>query len=656
MKEYTLDRMQNLILDANQRMKPIHHRWNVMLDLFANGTPRNQQLMNAFKLSEDKLLIDRTVNLILPNIVLMENTVAGQDPDWIANPNASGLHATATDKELESLLDRSQFAKAVVSFYWNIANGTVEAGYASKDSVRLGKGFIKNIWSSYVVEVDKDEDQVTAEQLEVIQAEEEAAQAEGRDMLSLRTLRNQVAETEEVYVDNKAVVSYVSPFNIRVPANARSVDETRWIAERIILDLDDAEDREEYQGYLRNNKLVLSTNPFDEDQGANSYQSGTYSYASEQYVEIWEFWDFATRKLYHIQLDANEILFETDFPWSHNLSPYAEFNNYKRDGNDFWGFGDIDNVAGIQLLVNEVMRARISDMTRSGNKYMVNSAFLTPQVREALESTKSDVVVPINAGRNAQMPDVIQPVPRLGAQPEVWNAKTELGQDLNTVMGITDFQAGSLGPSRVSGTAAAAVDGSSAIRSQAKVQSIERAISKAGAVILKLAQEFLDDDTVIRIGGANATKLLDVSPGDIEGDFDVTVVTDSTSAMNPATRSKRAVDLINLVPIIQTAMQDPSLMPLLRQAVTMMGFNPNAILPPVPAPAPQALAPGMPGSGLGAEQAPTGPDTLGLDPRALQGLLGALPQAAGETGNPLTPLEELGGPPVPSMTEGDIAL
>lgn len=643
--------MQELILAANQRMQPIHRKWKLLTTLFATGSLEQEEVISMF-VPEDRTFISRTVNYILPNITVLENSVVGQPPVWITEANAAGFeYSNSSPEELEDLASRSQIAKAVLSFFWDTENGTEEAGYAGRDMMRLGKGFLKCVWSSYREVIEKDEEQITQETLAMLQEEEDAALLEGRDMVSLSAIKSNVATEEEVQVENKPVISYVSPFAIRVPINARRTEDVEWIAERIIMRTDLAEDKEEYAAYLKDNKLVSSQNPFGEDVGGNPSQQKQSSTELEDFVEIWEFWDMINRKLYHFQLDAKEPLMEMDFPWSHREVPYAEFNNFKRDGNDYWGFGEIENVAGIQLLAGEILRAQVADIQRSGNKYFVNTAYLTAEVKEQLESNLPDVAIGINAGRNASIPEIVVPVPRSGAQPEVWDMTNRLASDLRTGMGMNDFQAGQSGADRMSATAVAAVDGNNSIRNVEKVRSQERGTSRAGQIILKLSQEFLDEPTVIRIGGSDAAKFLRVMPGDITGSFGVRVETDSTSSMNPAARAQRGAELIGLIPTIQTAMADPSLMPLVSMALRHMGFNPNALLPAAP-----AQAPGAPMGGP--EQALAGP----VPPEALQGLTGAPVQAPAPvtgdtgTGHPVQALAALGGPPVPAATLGDIAL
>jgi hypothetical protein len=46
--------------------------------------------------------------------------------------------------------------------------------------------------------------------------------------------------------------------------------------------------------------------------------------------------------------------------------------NFNDGGMSCWSFGDLENVAGLQLMINEIMVAELNDLRRVGIKYFIN--------------------------------------------------------------------------------------------------------------------------------------------------------------------------------------------------------------------------------------------------------------------------------------------
>jgi hypothetical protein len=295
---------------------------------------------------------------------------------------------------------------------------------------------------------------------------------------------------------------------------------------------------------------------------------------------IWEFYDMRTRRMMVFQLNGSKTLWEGEIPWSHRYPPFVHVRNYTATGNDFWGFGDIDNVAALQDMFNEFLTEQLENARRSGQKYLVRANAVTEELIAALESSESDVVAPVNLPTGEPLEGVIRPVFRQALSGDVYAAKAELEEKMRQVLGINDFQAGGIGADRMSATAAAVVDGVATLRAQSKIASVEKAASAIGNQILLLCQEYLDEPTAIRMTASEGARWDEISKEDIYGEFLVSVEGGSTRAINPATREQQGLRTLgDVVPALVQLGYDPT--PALRSALRDLGYDPDVMLVPM---------------------------------------------------------------------------
>jgi len=355
-----------------------------------------------------------------------------------------------------------------------------------------------------------------------------------------------------------------------------------------------------------------------------------------------------TRELTVFQIDGSEPLYDGPIPYQHRYPPFVHFRNYNDGGMQCWAFGDLENIAGIQLMLGEVTRAQIDDLKRSGNKYAVRKRHMTPELKKQLESPIPDQVVVFDIPETSNLDDVVRPLTRTATPSDAYTMDAKLQDAMQGVLGINDFQAGGVGANRMSATAAAVVDGVATLRAQDKLAAVETGISSIGLRILLLCQEFLDENRAIRIAGANGSMWLRVSASDIFGEFKVGVEGGSTRALNPATRAQRGIQTVQVViPALSQLGYDPT--NALRMALRDMGYDPNYLLVKEEPVAPEGLAPeAAPMEQAPVAQAPEQQASLDQLMAQMQPEAGLAPAEAVQT--------EFGGPGVPGATNGTLAL
>jgi hypothetical protein len=638
MKEFDFNDKQLLIRDATRRMDPLHQHWKVLEGLFRTGLRRDLNARDFADLTPTPIPgnVLKTINMVLPHISLMTTSIVSRDPQIIVTP----IGGTSSDVE-----DNADFAKAVLDYFWKRTAATDDVKAATEDMLKLGNGFVKVGWEYVAEEIKNTPDALLDETLISVDRAEETNQ-DGGFAPATQDLQAKVPFTyEKVEVDDP-FVEYVSPYDVFCPKDARRLDTVRWVAQRLRLPVEDLKARFGEDAPISVDAAVASDALISTYNNVSNNLPEVLSYAV-----IYEFYDMATRTLTVFQIDGSEPLFEGPIPYQHRYPPFVHFRNYNDGGMQFWAFGDLENIAGIQLMLGEVTRAQIDDLKRVGNKYAIRKRNVTPEVKKQLESPIPDQVIVFDVPETTSLSDVVVPLNRQATPADNFVMDDKLQDAMQKVLGINDFQAGGLGTSRMSATAAAVVDGVATLRAQDKLAAVEAGVSAIGLRILLLCQEFLDESRAIRIAGPGGASWLRVSASDIYGEFKVTVEGGSTRALNPATRAQRGIQTIQtVIPVLTQLGYDPT--NAIRMALRDMGYDPNYLLVKATPETPEAPA---------AEAAAT-PEELAIQEQALAQLseenpMDVLSQMAAQEPAPAEAVaQEFGGPGVPGATTGNIAL
>ncbi len=641
-KSYTLKDKQAAIRDAIRRMEPVHEHWRMLEALYRTGAQRELTQLDLNRILPFPVpgSFLRTVNMLLPHLNLVINSVAARDPKFVVTP---------TDGDPLIVERNGSVAKAVLDYYWRRSDATSTLRDITQDMVVIGNGFAKVGWSYTESTVDRASEDIVLETEDLINAASEIAYETGLDFdeNTVNEIVDAVALTEQMVVEDEPYVEYVSPYDLFLPADARRINTARWVCQRLRLPATEIKENPMFKKSVLD-ELKIDTSFADRTTMDHFEMQDQGLPEAFQYATIYEFYDMKSRYLCVFQLDSEEALYEGPIPYAHRYPPFVHIRNFSDGGSTCWSFGDVENVAGIQLMVNEIMVSEINDLKRVGNKYFVNKKVLTPELAKSLQENKPDQVIPVDLPGNVSMNEVLMPVQRLATPSDNYVMENKLQDYMQRILGITDLQAGSLqSASRVPATAAAALEGATTTRSMDKMVNVEKAAREIGTRILGLCQQFMAEDTAVRIAGPNAPMWLQISPTDIEGEFAIEAEGGSTQAINPASRARQGLEMLNnVIPALANLGYDPE--PALRTAFQYMGLNPDHMLVR-PQPQPQQMAPqGMP---------PMGPEMGGQLPPELMAMMEQGAPVSPEMNSPMMQdLSALGGPPVPAAGMGEVML
>lgn len=628
---FSLKDKQAAINDAIKRMEPVHTHWRMLESLYRTGAQRELTMLDLNRILPFPVpgSFLRTVNMVLPHLTMITNSVIQQDPKFLVTPVGGDINVVERNAKI---------AKSVLEYFWQRTEATATLRDMTQDMVILGNGFGKTGWSYSEVTVDRTANDVTLEASDLVSAAQDIALETGQpiDQNTMNEIINTVSITQQLVELDEPYLEYVSPYDMFLPANARRLNNTRWVSQRMRIPVEE----------IKNNPIFdkKATEVLKPDTGYSDPATiANYESQSEGLPEVFthatvfEFYDMKTRTLSVFQIDSETALYEGPIPYDHRYPPFVHMRNFSDGGNTFWAFGDLENIAGIQLMINEIMHAELNDLKRVGNKYFVNSKVLTPALTKALMENKPDSVIPIDLPNNVTMNEVITPVQRLATPADNFIMEGKLQDYMQRILGVTDFQVGNVASAnRIPGTAAAAIEGASTTRAIDKLMNVERAAREVATRMLALCQQFLDNAKAIRIAGPDAPTWLQVTDVDIEGEFSIDVEGGSTSAVNPASKARQGQEIMQqIVPMLVQLGYDPE--PTIRQALSFMGLNPDNILVKPAQTAPDISAPAA------GQMPPTGP----MGPE--QGMP-ELPQGNADT----QLMQDMGGSPMPGATLGGI--
>ena len=619
---YSLKDKQSAIRDSLRRMEPVHVHWRMLESLYRTGAQRELTMLDLNRILPFPVpgAFLRTVNMVLPHLTMIINSVVQRDPKFVVTPVGGDVAVVERNAKI---------ANSVLEYFWKRTDATATLRDMTQDMVILGNGFGKTGWSYSEATVDRTPNDITLEATDLVAAAQEIAMETGmpldentvKEIVESVSMTNQLVELDEPYLE------YVSPYDIFLPANARRMNNARWAAQRLRVPLEELRANPNFKKSAVDN-INADTSYTDPSTYQNYEQQEEALPEKFTHATVYEFYDMKSRTLCVFQMDAEEALYEGPIPYDHRYPPFVHMRNFSDGGSSIWAFGDLENIAGVQLMINEIMHSELNDLKRVGNKYFVNKKVLTPDLTKALMDNKPDQVIPLDLPNNVSMNEVLMPVQRLATPADNYIMEGKLQDYMQRILGITDFQMGNIGAAnRVPGTAAAAVEGAATTRALDKLSNVERACREVATRMLALCQQFLDNSRAIRIAGPEAALWLQVTEADIEGEFAIEVEGGSTSAINPASRARQGVEIIqNIIPALTQLGYNPE--PALRQALSYMGLNPdNILVKPEVQPAPENPAMG-----------PTGPE-MGIP----------APQQGSDI---LTQLQNMGGTPMPGAQEG----
>ncbi|ANS03968.1 head-tail connector protein [uncultured Mediterranean phage uvDeep-CGR2-AD7-C12] len=485
------------------------------------------------------------VNLAFSTINVIAPSVAVNHPKVVVSANDEGNS------------DRAAFVEAVVNHLWRHHDFRKPFRRAVKDFLIFGHGWVKTGWKFLEQETSLAE---AERDLLMQQARMEVDEfaVESPDLAaSLPTddeINANLPETAMMVIEDQPFVERISPFDIFVDPEATCMDDARWIAQKIVRPLEEAQKDQRYKPSVRKR--------LDADAGVNlqyvsQYENERERVLDEDRVTIWEFYDIADNTMSVFSENSDGFLVDpVPMPYAYG-QPFVMIRNY--DIPDlFYPMGDLESIESLQLELDKTRSQLMNDRKRYARKYLYHERSFGPAGREALESDEDGRLVPV-LDENKPLSDVVIPMPQTPISPEIYNYSNIIENDINTVSGVSEYARGAMPEITRTATEASIIADAQNARAADKLAIIEISISEIARRVIQLMQQFMTGDQMARVSMKGGESLwVPYSRDDILGEYDFAVEAGSTQPMNDTIRKQQAVSLLNAIaPLVGTVI-DPA--------------------------------------------------------------------------------------------------
>ena len=485
------------------------------------------------------------VNLAFSTINVIAPSVAVNHPKIVVSANDEGNS------------DRAAFVEAVVNHLWRHHDFRKPFRRAVKDFLIFGHGWVKTGWKfleqeTSLAEAERDLLMQQA-RLEVDEFALESPDLSGA-LPTDEEINANLPETAMMVIEDQPFVERISPFDIFVDPEATCMDDARWIAQKIVRPLEDAQKDQRYKPSVRKR--------LDADAGVNpqyvsQYENERNRVLDEDRVTIWEFYDIAENTMSVFSENSDGFLVDpVPMPYAYG-QPFVMIRNY--DIPDlFYPMGDLESIESLQLELDKTRSQLMNDRKRYARKYLYHERSFGPAGREALESDEDGRLVPV-LDENKSLSDVVIPMPQSPISPEIYAYSEIIENDINTVSGVSEYARGAMPEIRRTATEASIIADAQNARAADKLAIIEISISEMGRRVIQLMQQFMTGDEMARVAKKGGESLwVPYSRDDILGEYDFSVEGGSTQPMNDTIRKQQAVSLLNAIaPLVGTVI-DPT--------------------------------------------------------------------------------------------------
>ena len=439
--------------------------------------------------------------------------------------------------------------------------------------------------------------------------------------------------TEEV-LENRPSVEYISPANVLVPSNIRELREAPWYAVISFMRLSEMRADETFD-QAAVEEMAPGTDA-EHDEITRRDATNNNEDTVDPLVKIMFFYDLVAHRLIVLGERSSRALYEGANPNPFRDICLVDMPGH-RDGEQFFGFGDLEGIAGLLEKAAIATRQQVLNLQNQGPIFVTWQDTLSREDESKIKTARPYDIIKLSPetydsmrekfGESVQPNQAIAQLAMNTPLPnDVFSVKSELKNDAAEIAGVSEYMRGSAGDPRVSGTAAAAAEGWTTVRMSVREQAVLRAFQKIAQLFFKHCQAYLAEEDVVRlIGpmGESWQETIDLQR--ISSDFFVRIRTGSMSASNPAARAQRGREIMALADQMQDRGYDVE--GLREIALRDMAIDPRqARLTKTPPP----------------EQA------------ALQGAPGQMPPQGGiemnpaqASSSPQEQMEMLGGPPLP---------
>jgi hypothetical protein len=511
--------------------------------------------------SEDRIAVNiafSTVNVIVPSVAVNYPTFSVNARRPEEEPNAETV-------------------EAMINYWWRHYDWREVTKDIAKDSLVYGHGWAKIGWT-YEQKTRDLSEQERADQFDQQKAEADQVAAQAPERASELPTDDDImagipTQTMDV-VKDCPFIERVSPFDLFVDPEATCMYDAKWIAQRIVVPLEQAQHDGRYNRAARN-KLVpdASTNPRYRDDNDEKYDDDV------KRVTVWEFYDL-DNKMYATFAEKGEgfLIDPTDYPYPYG-QPFRYLGNYSVP-DMFYDLGDLEMIEPLQAELNALRSDMHNHRKRYQRAYLALRDKFSPEALNTLASDEDNRIVFVEGDENLQ--ELVVPIPQLPLDPNMYQYSDVIENDIEQVSGVSDYQRGAIAEGRRTATEASIIQDSANARAADKLAQVETFLAGIASLVVELAQAFLTGDDYARVLGPNGLmNYIQFDAVAIEGQYDFEVEAGSTQPKNEQFKQQQAQIMAQTLQPYVGVVLDPNkfVTYLLREGYGMK--NPEELLIPM---------------------------------------------------------------------------
>lgn len=491
--------------------------WKKLIDLYRG----RHFLESSLSDGEDRIAVNicfATINVIAPSVA-------------VNYPKLEVYARKSTDDGKASILE------TVLNYWWQHYKIQREMNLAVRDFLIVGHGWLKVGWR-YVEQLKQLEEHELTETANVEGdstkvVPEDQSTPTGEDPESASTEGSPEYEVAE----DRPFVERVSPFDVFVDPEAKTLASAKWVAQKIVKPLEEVRQDERYR--LKGRKALEA----DGTLNPNWLEEGGEPNDDIRRVTIFEFYDLVLGTMSVFPHHGTEFLLDPiPMPYSFG-HPFVMLRNYEVP-DEFYPMGDIEALEPLQMELDKTRSMMMNQRKKFNRKFLYNPEAFDQSGTNLLKSDVDNVMVPILNG-NIPLNEAVIPLAQVPVDPGLYQYSQDTEANMDRVSGVTEYQQGAVPEIRRTATEASMIQDAANARSADKIAQVELLIAEVGERVVQLAQQFLTEDQEARIVGKNGYPIwIPFGRDAIQGEYDFSVEAGSTQPHNESYRKNQALQLL----------------------------------------------------------------------------------------------------------------
>ena len=536
-----------------RKSEMLDDKWRRFIDLYKGRHFDKDSVMD----DQDLFVVNvskATVDVILPSVA-------------VNYPKISVTPVSQDD------FDSAVIAEAVVNYWWRRWDVLPEFQAALLDDLIVGFGWLK-VGYRHLEEEVEDEDGYAQAVSAALDEREQAIMASPLDASSFPSEDEVIASvpvvTNTVVTESRPFVERVSPFDIFVDPEAKSMHDARWVAQRVYKSVDEVRSHPDYKPSARNS--VEADSRWSSDSTDSRPTSGSLFAASTESEEakrvtVWEMWDLVEGTVCTFSETGDDYLVDpVEQPYEYG-PPFVMLRNYDVP-DQFYPMGELEAIEPLQNELNLTRTQMFNDRKQFQRKWIARRDAFDDQAMNALQSSRDNTIVWID--NNEPLEQIISQMPVQPVNPELFQDSAIIENDLREVSGVSEYMRGSTPETRRTATEVNVIADAANARAQNKLARVEAAIGEIGEKMVQVAQQYLTGTQAAMIMQSDGEPFtFEFTPEDIQGEFHFIVQGGSTRPLNETAKRDQALELLNvLAPFADPAVGIVSLPALLDHVLT----------------------------------------------------------------------------------------